>query len=427
MASTIGTSVFPHFADGDVKIVLSDDPQDTLTLHIATLAKGSDFFKASLERMDWSHNKYIRKEGDVQTEVGMKLLELDMDGSDTFPLLMGATFEPSAEKMISKRLEHDAPLGLSELTNLRYPSHIIVSAYKVGFALLYNLRVDLATDVKNIRASAQVIPAVVDFLDAYGLLPAYNPLISDMLFGGSGCGYDIIGQNPLRMLLVACKMQSQNMYQEAMKHAVGVHEMHNCEGSNINHVYSPAFFLDLGESEIHARFVQHTKDVHTHVENLKKQMLTTYPICCNKLGLARDVGLAIWRGWVIDHITTSPSHDGLLQLAKKDYDVSSIIRDWSTKDWDKDVGVRFGHVHRAVENCFTTATMWLWRGEGEGPKGKQFHDNKDELNYAYLRYYCYLTFDEDYEYPWAGKTRVPSYTLPTAKTTTVLDFGDAEI
>lgn len=80
---------FPQFLDADVVIVLSEKPEDTLKLHIATLAKDSDFFRASLDTLEWSHNKAIIAETDGQTSRQMKLLELEFDGSEVFPTLVG--------------------------------------------------------------------------------------------------------------------------------------------------------------------------------------------------------------------------------------------------------------------------------------------------------------------------------------------------
>jgi hypothetical protein len=88
MVST--TSSFPNFKDGDVKIILSEKPEDSLVLHTATLAKSSDYFKASLQKLEGSHNKYLKQDGNITTEVDMKLLKLDFEDEDMFPLLIGA-------------------------------------------------------------------------------------------------------------------------------------------------------------------------------------------------------------------------------------------------------------------------------------------------------------------------------------------------
>lgn len=53
------TGSFPRFDDGNVKIILSHKPADTLLLHSAILGRDQSFFKASLEKLDWADNKYI--------------------------------------------------------------------------------------------------------------------------------------------------------------------------------------------------------------------------------------------------------------------------------------------------------------------------------------------------------------------------------
>ncbi|KAK5126900.1 hypothetical protein LTR85_008258 [Meristemomyces frigidus] len=433
--ATTGTmtgSSFPYFADGDVKIVLSDNPQDTLNLHIGTLAKRSDFFKASLERIEWSHNKYIRKQGDVDTGVDMKLLELDLDGSDIFPLLMGATHEPSVERMKRQRLAYEESLNGLDVWNLaggKYSSEVIVAAYKIGFALIYDLRIDLPSEVKDLKTSSQVIPAVVDFLDAYGLLPAYNSHVNAMVFGHKWSGYDIIGLHPFRMLQVACKLQSQIIFQEALRHAVGLHALYGCTTNDTLTFYSCTLLLDIGEAELHERVSKGAKELNSDLESLVRAFLTFTPQCCNKLGTARVVGLAIWRDWVINHMGIGPdhNHDGFKALAWKDYDVSDIIRDWASKDWDKEVGVRFGHVHRAVESCFRLAESRFRStfNAGDAPRGMQLHAIDDQ-SFRPGEYISYLRFGADYEYPWAQIAALPSYTVPSMRTELPQNPGGAD-
>ena len=84
-------SHFPNFPDWDVKVVLSDRQEDVLRLNTSVLARESPFFKASLERLEWSHNKVVRLEGDKTVEHEYKLLVLDyaFDKGDTFPFLAG--------------------------------------------------------------------------------------------------------------------------------------------------------------------------------------------------------------------------------------------------------------------------------------------------------------------------------------------------
>ena len=89
-------SAFPNFPDGDVKIVLSERPEDVLMLNTSVLARESPFFKASLERLEWSHNKQVKVHAGKETEHTYKLLELEPDGRSVLPRLIGKVISPSA-------------------------------------------------------------------------------------------------------------------------------------------------------------------------------------------------------------------------------------------------------------------------------------------------------------------------------------------
>jgi len=89
MSTTTITGLFPRFDNGDVKIILSDKPADTLLLHTSVLTKESSFFKASLENVGWAQNKYVWVVDGKKMSHPIKVLKLDFDGDDTFPLLLG--------------------------------------------------------------------------------------------------------------------------------------------------------------------------------------------------------------------------------------------------------------------------------------------------------------------------------------------------
>ena len=58
--AVLDQNTFPNCTNGDVKVVLSENSDDTLMLNASVLAKDSPFFKASIERIEWSHNKMLR-------------------------------------------------------------------------------------------------------------------------------------------------------------------------------------------------------------------------------------------------------------------------------------------------------------------------------------------------------------------------------
>ena len=77
---------FPYFAAGNVKLVSKSNSVDQLKLQDKTLAKHSGFFKASLDKLEWSRNA----SHDVDAVVRLvKLLELELEGTEDFPVLIG--------------------------------------------------------------------------------------------------------------------------------------------------------------------------------------------------------------------------------------------------------------------------------------------------------------------------------------------------
>lgn len=304
------------------------------------------------------------------------------------------------------------------LTGRKYSSEAItVAAYKIGFALLYDLRIDLpfghADSSLNIKKASFIIPAVVDFLDAYGLLPAYNDQVISTIFGQKWCGYDLIGQNPFRMLLVACKLQSQSIYQEAMKHAVGLRELFGPDQTDT--YYSDTFLLDIGEAELHEHLVRHTKELQSDLADLQHDLFQLALINTHHRGITYHIGIAIWRDWLITHIgAPGYDHSGFIKLASKEYNVSQIVGDWSTKGWEDSIGVRVADIHRVVEGCFQEAGECFQRlfDSVGGPKGKQLHECDSEFEKKNgKQYFCYVVFEDDHGYPWAKAPPLPSYTL----------------
>jgi hypothetical protein len=119
---------------------------------------------------------------------------------------------------------------------------------------MYGLRIDFP--VTQLQKAPLIIPILVDFADAYGLLPGWNDKIFSVIFGGSCDGYESIAGNPFRLLKVACKLQSKVVYQEAMIHAVGINDK---PGSNKS-LCDPEWSKENGEHELYAYFEAHAKD-----------------------------------------------------------------------------------------------------------------------------------------------------------------------
>ncbi|KAK4891159.1 hypothetical protein LTR27_010233 [Elasticomyces elasticus] len=395
--STKQRGVFPHFTNGDVKIVLSEKPEDKFTLHISVLAKSSPFFEASLGRAEWSYNKFVDAEGAGQR---LKLLELDLEDSDTFPLLMGTQIESEPHALEEKRKQYDTPLPgyhkeYFQPTLARYSSSIVIAAYKLGFAIMYGLRP--SADDLDLERLAKIIPAVADFADACGLLPGFASQINSLIFGHAWTGFDVIALNPFPMLLAAVKLESKVIYEEAMKHAVAVDRRYGGNSDTLH--YNPNYFADHGEQLLQAMLTQHARDFSAANEKVLKDLLNIEPIMCNKIGVAKKICIGIFRDWVV----------------KEEYNVSGVMSDWSAKDWQQQVGVRFGHVHRATESCFKQAT---WKTAGSfDPENMAKGDpvaKTSSMNPPPSQYLACLRFgtdDADYQYPWTSTPKVEEYVM----------------
>ncbi|KAK5677593.1 hypothetical protein LTS10_010165 [Elasticomyces elasticus] len=347
-SSTKQCGVFPHFTNGDVKIILSEKAEDTLTLHISVLTKSSPFFEASLGRAEWSHNKSVDPEDAGQS---LKVLELDLEDSDTFPLLMGTQIESESHALEEKRKQYDTLLpghhqDYFQPTFSRYSSSIVIAAYKLGFAIMYGLRPS-ASDIDLERLS-KIIPAVADLADACGLLPGFASQISSLIFGHAWNGFDVIALNPFAMLLAAVKLESKVIYQEAMKHAVAVDRRYG-RNSNIPE-YDPNYFAGHGEQDLQAMLARYARDFSVANDQVLKDLMNIEPIMCNKIGVAKNIGIGIFRDWVVKEVMNDSFGCGILTLLNREYNVSGVMSDWSAKDWQQQVGVRFGHVHRATES-----------------------------------------------------------------------------
>jgi len=165
---TANQTSFPTFPDGDVLIVLSDEAEDTLQLHVATLTKGSEFFKTSLEKVDWSHNRTIIPDATENApSTCVKLLELEFDGSDAFPIFVRRTTSSPLEELKQRRERHDAELAACEenceLTTRKHASHTVIAAYKIAFALMYDLRVEMGSE--DASEMALTVPAIANLAD----------------------------------------------------------------------------------------------------------------------------------------------------------------------------------------------------------------------------------------------------------------------
>lgn len=331
----------------------------------------------------------------------------------------------------SVNTEHDGQGHHFLLTPERHTSPTVIAAYRVGFALIYGKRI--SPSGFDLRELGMLIPAVVDFADAYGLLPAFNYNINSLIFGYDWDGYDLVAANPFQMLRVSCKLESETIYKEAMKHAVALH--HRFAADGFGPCYTTSFFDDIGESELQKHFNYHAQAFREELDSLSKYLLIIQPGACEKIGTAKHIGIAIYRDWIIDNMVNPGSqtscYRGVLDLLEKTYDVSDIIGRWSTKDWQKEVGVRFGHVHRAVEDYFRQAAgraRWVLCPENAAKGLQAAHILQLSLQEG--TYLANLPFDgrpDESALPWAGRGTVnDEYDISASKTGQVKE-GDTDV
>jgi hypothetical protein len=321
--------------------------------------------------------------------------------------------ETAAERLKQKREKHDVNRRNNNnetiFTGSMYRSGTVITAYKMGFALMCSLRIDLpATEVHK---ASFFIPALVDFLDVYGLLPTYNDKVIGVIFSGSCDGYELVAGDPLRFLRVACTLQSKVIYQEAMIHAVGIvdklGDLRTCDSE---------WFSKIGEHQLHQQFTSHVQTFHDKIARNERHFIHVQPDCCNKLGSARDIGVAIFRTWVAKNSSEyHPSHAAIIKILERDYDVANEIRAWGPQHNHQIMDVQFGHIERAVENSFIQLRNYIVRefGDGRLPTASP-RQSIGCLRMAHhgnpYHYYANVEFPKDYKYPWETENKA---TLPT--------------
>lgn len=414
------TSPFPGNSKGDVKIVLSDRPEDVLMLNTTVLAGESPFFKASLERLEWSYNKNVTVNAGRETEHSYKLLELDLDGDSTFPLLVGkvwlgnnskrwmvltnvcrASRRPllrSKQKRQTHDRAHSQPWGDGNpLYPFPYNSEAVILAYKIGIAMMCGQRLQFPPN--SIHMASSIVPVVVDFADAYGLLPGWNDKILALIFESDRDAYGLMAELPFPYLKIAYKLKSKSIYQEAMLHAIGLYNKYESR----EFLRDVGFFRDTTE-ELYAKFQGHAKKFADNMNEIAQQLLILQPQFCRKIPAARHIGLAIFRDWLAVEAYQS-THHAILKILEHDYDIADMITSWPPRKDNQVVGLKFGHIHRTIENCFKEAYQQILNtfSRGRPPRAKpKEHRVKDEnRNSGDRSYYCAnIHFPDDYKYPW---------------------------
>ncbi|KAI9701897.1 MAG: hypothetical protein M1836_001241 [Candelina mexicana] len=232
-------SKFPAFEDGDVTISLSPSDEGKLVVHSTKLRQSSKFFDASLSER-WSSSKFSN--GITTAGAGLNPpkiryeLCLDDDGQDWF--LVRKASESSTRAGRRKDIKRfnllhrqpgkevdpvDAPR--LDCEGVRYlnetnPFSEVVRDHRNLFALLYNAKVRL----RSPDIAQDILANVVYWADIYGCLPAISQPIERCIIQSCHAGYDAIAQHPCFYLNLAAKIRSRQIYEEAIRHAVGRYE-----------------------------------------------------------------------------------------------------------------------------------------------------------------------------------------------------------
>ena len=428
-------SSFPNFSDGDVLIALSDKTTDVVQLHASILAKCSKFLETSLTSENWIGNKsFVSDSG-----VSLKLLELALDDHDLLPTLVGRRTRTSAqefrrlidsydEQIKSKEQEPGESISDSHpskpegfLTPRRQTSATVILAHKILFAMIYDLEIDF--DHENMSEMAAIVNTMVDLADAYAMLPKFAIKIHHLLFS-LDLGYKLIAECPYGMLRASCKLRSQVVYKEAMRHAVGLHAytlelMEDAKANGRPAVFD--YFAENNEPELQEAFGGHVRVLRGKLKTLEKQLLSLEPDFRFESGVTdpttRAIATAILRDWIVKNLVSPKhcSHVGVLGLARREISIAEVVCSWSSGHWMAMVGQQgirddwgltghtaVGHmVLRAFGRIYEQALEIVHEifPPTDFAKGQSRLKTLAGSDVS-KSYVANITFDKDYKYPW---------------------------
>ncbi|KAI6910418.1 hypothetical protein KC318_g1256 [Hortaea werneckii] len=431
----LSASSFPNFPDGDVLVALSDKTTDVVQLHASILANCSKFFETSLTSENWVGNKFFVS----GSGVSLKLLELAFDDYDLLSTLVGRTTRVSAQESRQLIDSYDEQIeswgqkpGESRtdshpskpkrfLTPRRQTSATVILAHKILFAMLYDLEIEL--DHENMPEMAAIVNTMVDLADAYAMLPKFAIKIHHLLFSRD-LGYKLIAECPYGMPRASCKLRSQVVYKEAMRHAVGLHaytlELMEDAKANIRSIVFD-YFAENNEPELQGAFDEHVRVLRGKVRTLEKQLLRLEPDFRFESGVTdsttRAIATAILRNWIVKNIVSPEdcSHVGVLGLARREISIAEIVCNWSSGHWMAMVGEQgirddggltghtavghmvlkaFGRIYEqaleVVHEIFPPTDFAKGQSKSKTLAGSDVSKS----------YVANITFDNDYKYPW---------------------------
>jgi hypothetical protein len=125
---------------------------------------------------------------------------------------------------------------------------------------------------------------LVEFADAYGLLPEWNDKTLGVIFGGSCEGYGLIATEPFHYLEIACKLQSKTICNEAIIHPTAIYDKlyHNFEPDED----AANWLREVGGKEFYAQFKAHAYEFGKKMNDIERRFIHIQPQCCGKIGAA---------------------------------------------------------------------------------------------------------------------------------------------
>jgi len=255
--------------------------------------------------------------------------------------------------------------------------------------------------------------------------------MNNLIFGHAWCGYNLFAENPFGMLRVACELRSKTIYQEAMKHAVGLHDFvtRSAEVLDKSRCLSKMYFADAGDQALRELFLHHVREFRKTVSNLERTLLrlnvdSTADPWYGEASTARNIATTIWQDWVIKNIigNDDDGHGGILSIINRSTNADSMVTTWGNRDWQEQLGVRsiayedgqyhpIAHmIHQSFQNVYNQAQAAVDKvfDPESAAKGKAQKDAEDDGDGS-VDYIANMTSGADYKYPRDDAVPLPTF------------------
>ncbi|KAF2429648.1 hypothetical protein EJ08DRAFT_717050, partial [Tothia fuscella] len=250
MAHAASPGAFLHHADGDVVISLSPKPEHNFTLHSKVLCKHSDFFRYGMKG-EWLSNKVFGEKSIKGRMVQVKRYELKseyQDGDseqsqDDHNLNLPQQYDINEDTvLIGKAVETPAD-------QRKYPSEQTVAAYKITFALMYEVETplinaeafDLVPPYDELqhfdgrRTPIHELHELLLYFRCYNS-PRITVGLSSLILSTPNLGLEVVAERSFDFLPIACHLRSTQMYQVAFKSVLHYYFM--------EHVIEPSWWRE---------------------------------------------------------------------------------------------------------------------------------------------------------------------------------------